>query len=177
MFTITHDFDKVKKAYAAELKRRVQEATSKQFDIELDMAPDNLMDMKIELEQPSENIAEYINKLFRDATPQVFAKLEAQLRANMKAAAWGWQDGARDIVDTGALMDSQNVAISGSTMTISYSSEYAAITHYGGYIYPYGNKNAERVYLPARPWITATIQGGGPVPQFDFYQAYIDALF
>ena len=117
-----------------------------------------------------------IEEIFDRAHPQVFAALAQQLQANMRSAAWGWHDGARDIVDTGELMNSQSVQVSGSSMTVSYDSDYFGITHYGGYIQPYGNPNAEKVFLPARPWITATIEGGGPVPAFDFYQAYMNAV-
>ena len=176
MFTLTSNWDSVKKEITEELNRRVNEVVKKSFEIETDIPLDGVLALEIDLIPPKANITDYVNRLFDKATPKVFQALADQLQDNMRAGNWGWRDGTRDIVDTGDLLDSQSVMVSGSTMTISYNSPYAAITHYGGYIYPYGNTSAQRVYLPARPWITATIQGGGPVPQFDFYQAYLTAM-
>ena len=140
----------------------------------------SLQDIRLEFdctyEVPVNEINAYAYRLLEQATPKVVRELGNQLQMNMRAGSWGWRDGSRDIVDSGDLMESQVITVSGFEVDISYNSPYAAITHYGGYIYPYGNKNATKVYLPARPWITATIEGGGPVPAFDFYAAYLRAI-
>lgn len=92
-------------------------------------------------------------------------------------ASWNWRTGSRDIVDTGALKNSLSISTSGNKISISYSSPYAGITHYGGYIRPYGNPYAEPVYLPARPWIDAVLgEAPGPVKPIDI-QALADKAF
>ena len=79
--------------------------------------------------------------------------------------------GARNIVDTGALKGSRTMtAVSQGTrhtISITYRSPYAAITHYGGVIRPYGSPYAQPVMLPARPWITATMNGTHGLTKFD----------
>ena len=174
MFGFKTNLKQVQAEVEKELQQRVK--SLKPQEIEMDTWSPGLVDMEIEVLPPDFDIVAYVEQVFAKATPQVFRELGNQLQANMKAGSWGWRDGSRDIVDTGELMESQSITVSGFSANISYNSPYAAITHYGGYIYPYGNTNATKVYLPARPWITATIEGGGPVPVFDFYAAYLRAI-
>lgn len=93
--------------------------------------------------------------------------LNLALESALKAPVWSWNGGARDIYDTGELASSGGAIWTSSGIQISYDAPYASIVHDGGYIHPYGNLNARPVFLPARPWIRATLEGGGPVPQFD----------
>lgn len=91
-------------------------------------------------------------------------KLDAALRAS-----WGWISGSRDIIDTGELAKSFSISTGSNGVRFSYDSEYAGLVHYGGYIRPYGNPNAELVYLPARPWIDVVLGNApGPVSPIDF---------
>ena len=90
------------------------------------------------------------------------------LNSAVSSSSWNWAGGSRDIIDTGKLKNSVEVAFSGGAFVISYKVPYAALIHYGGYIHPYGNKNAQKVYIPGRPWIDATVMGGGPVPQIQW---------
>jgi phage gpG-like protein len=106
-----------------------------------------------------------------EATRDIAAPLTEALNRAM-AASWGWSEGARDIIDTGELRDSLEITTMNGDVQIAYSAPYAGLVHYGGYISPYGNANIERVYLPGRPWVTATLEGNGPVPQFDFDDYY-----
>lgn len=110
-----------------------------------------------------------------EATAQVVAPLTEALN-NAMAASWGWSDGARDIIDTGELRNSLTVTVTDGRVDIVYNSPYAGLVHYGGYISPYGNANIEKVYIPGRPWITATLSGDGPVPQFNFGEYYSNYL-
>lgn len=84
--------------------------------------------------------------------------------------------GMRNIVDTGRLRDSVQVKtkfLKTKTQTIvTYSAPYASFVHNGGVIQPYGNKSAASVIIPARPWITATLTGNGPVPKYDYMSVY-----
>jgi len=98
--------------------------------------------------------------------------LRNALNNAMSAAVWGWRDGSRDIVDTGALSRSLEIDATDDGLSVYYTSPYAALVHYGGYISPYGNKNIAKSYIPGRPWMDAVIEGGGPVPSVDLYYTY-----
>ena len=174
MFAFKTNLAKIKQQHMQALRERVKKLQTEELTV-IDL---NGLDVDFECSMgtPSLDLNAYVKKMLANATPKVFRELGDQLQANMQAGSWGWRDGNRDIVDTGDLMASQNITVSGFSVSTSYNSPYAAITHYGGYIYPYGNTNATKVYLPARPWITATIEGGGPVPVFDFYAAYLRAI-
>lgn len=96
----------------------------------------------------------------------------------MMSAGWGWSDGSRDIIDTGTLKNSGRVVVTGDNIVVTYSADYANLIHYGGYIQPYGNLNIEKVYIPGRPWISATFGlAPGPLPPFDIGAAYEDAFY
>ena len=102
-------------------------------------------------------------RLFK-AAKQTESKLKDELGKAMDAK-WNWPRGpARDIIDTGDLKKSCKILTGKSGKVvfyeITYPLPYAAITYHGGYIMPYGNPNAERVYLPPRPWIDAKLAGG-----------------
>lgn len=122
---------------------------------------------------------EEIDKLEKQhdaAMTSVGEQLELYL-AQMMSANWGWEGGARDIIDTGQLMASGNVTVTDGNIDIQYASPYAAFVHYGGYIHPYGNKNIEKKYLPGRPWISAALgEAGGPLPPFSWEDAYKVAM-
>ena len=99
-----------------------------------------------------------------NAAKQTEGKLKDEL-ANAMDARWQWpRGGPRDIVDTGDLKKSCKILTGKSGKVvfyeITYALPYAAITYHGGYILPYGNPFAQRVYLPPRPWIDAKLVGG-----------------
>ena len=108
----------------------------------------------------------------QEAIDQVLNKLAKEVKAALDAAirspVWAWSSGSRDIFNTGELMQSGSVTVSGSGIQVSYSAPYANLVHNGGYIYPYGNKKLRPIYLPGRPWERSVLQGGGPVKPFDF---------
>jgi len=113
--------------------------------------------------------AEDIKLAVKKALKGVAVDLKRALDAALKSSAWRWPTGgSRDIYDTGALLSSGSVTVNGYSLAVKYGASYASIVHNGGYIFPYGNKNLRPIYLPGRPWITSTLYGGGPVPQFDF---------
>ena len=117
-----------------------------------------------------------LRKAANKATDIIISELGAALDAAMNNASWSWPSGARDIVDTGALRSSRSIKKAGNGFTIVYNQPYAAIVHYGGYIQPYGNPDAAKFYFPGRPWIESVLNGGGPVPQFDFEKAFNQAF-
>jgi len=99
-------------------------------------------------------------------------RLGPALDGAMTSTVWPYRNDTRDIYKTGELRASRVINTSymnlRAVIEIKYTSDYANITHYGGYIYPYGNKAATPVYLPARPWIRATIIGTNGFAPFNF---------
>ena len=104
--------------------------------------------------------------------PQLIEELTRALTAALRSSVWAWNDGARDIYDTGRLANSVNISMSSGSLVVKYDAPYANIVHNGGYIFPYGNELARPVYLPPRPWIDSVLYGGGPVPRFDFNEFF-----
>lgn len=119
-----------------------------------------------------EKIENEVNARIRRANENLVGPLTEALNESLEAS-WGWDGGARDIINTGELRDSLNITVDPEgKIDINYSSPYAPLIHYGGYIMPYGNDRIEKVFIPGRPWITAVLEGGGPVEPFDFYGFY-----
>ena len=85
--------------------------------------------------------------------------IDLALKLVISEKIWEVADGRDDIIDTGALLASQSVTVIGSTIIVTYDEPYAALIHYGGYIVPYGNESASRVYLPPRPWAETVLKG------------------
>jgi len=118
---------------------------------------------------PVDKMRQYTLAEVDQALAQARGEIANALNAAMRSSSWRWNEGgSRDIVDTGALQASLSVSFSGGSFQISYSEPYAALIHWGGYISPYGNRSAQKVYLPGRPWVEATVMGGGPVPQIQW---------
>jgi hypothetical protein len=93
-------------------------------------------------------------------------ELKTALDNAMSASVWG--ENSTDIIDTGELQSSLQIKISGDRLDIGYYADYAALVHYGGYVLPYGNPNAARVYIAGRPWVESVLFDGGPVDRYDF---------
>lgn len=62
------------------------------------------------------------------------------------------------LVDSGELKNSLSVQVTPSGLEIRYAAPYAALMHEGGYITPYGNPNAQKVFIPGRPWIDEAVK-------------------
>jgi phage gpG-like protein len=113
---------------------------------------------------------------------RIETSLSQALDRAMESSTWTWtsrttirQNGStagspRDIVDTGKLKGSKKLKTrflqSGGSVAIEYNSPYARLVHFGGVITPYGRKGRALVTLPARPWITATLEGGYGIEKF-----------
>lgn len=63
----------------------------------------------------------------------------------------------RNIVDTGALRQSNDYIISGTLIMFRWTIGYAAATHYGAEIFPFGDRSKPKVNLPPRPWTDAVL--------------------
>ena len=85
---------------------------------------------------------------------------------------WTWNQGSRDIVDTGKLKASAKIitkfAQTKVSFQVQYNTPYAAFVHYGGVMKPYGNKYAADVIIPGRPWVKAVLEGSHGQEKFDF---------
>lgn len=112
------------------------------------------------------------------ASGYIKTDLSMALDEAMTSSNWSWPrqtqrangevaGASRDIIDTGALFGAQQIKEkflqTKVTFEIIYNKPYAAIIHYGGYVRPYGNKKAEVVYIPGRPWIQSAIEGGNGI--------------
>jgi phage gpG-like protein len=137
---------------------------------------DNVTEDVKGVDQALDNAYAIALKAAEDAVPDLIDRLGAALDAALRSSVWSWNDGTRDIVDTGQLLASRSITVSGNTIVIDYKVPYFGIIHFGGYIMPYGNDKAKKVYIPARPWVTSVVEGGGPVPQFDFAAVFRESL-
>ncbi len=117
--------------------------------------------------------------------------LQQALYNSLESNTWSWPRNTvrvngsvagttRDIYDTGGLYASQKLNISHqvtqSKLTITYSAPYASLVHYGGYIRPYGNKNANTVLIPARPWVEAILNGSHGQDKVDISKILLDTI-
>lgn len=86
--------------------------------------------------------------------------LDKVLQDAIKSSIWATRNGVDDIISSGELLRSGTVSISNAnSISISYDVPYASLVHYGGYIIPYGNSRANRVYIPPRPWVAEVLAG------------------
>lgn len=123
-----------------------------------------------------QRIIKEIRKAHSAAVKSVRTSLEKALDQAMESPVWEWISGSRDIVDTGKLRDSRKVIVdSDNDIHIIYNQEYAAIVHYGGYVNAFGNPE-RTYYYPGRPWVTALLEGNGPIEQFPFETIYNEAF-
>ena len=80
-----------------------------------------------------------------------------------KAASYGRGEGItppnpRNLIDTKNLRDTGSSQMVGKYEALfTWSAEYATAVHEGARIYPWGNRRAARVTLPARPWTRAVL--------------------
>ena len=165
------------KDLAQDLKRRVHRAAKAVEGIKMQA----LLDLPGKLEITADfrevsGAAADLDMATREARQELVIALDNALTVALTSSSWGWSDGSRDIVDSGALLNSQSVSIAGESIVIDYGVPYARFVHDGGYIQPYGNPNAEAVYIPGRPWIDAVLYGNGPVPGVDLDEEIRQAI-
>lgn len=169
---------KMARELAAKLEARVKLAnkTGSQMMFAIPPFPGAYFEFKRSINFDS--IVAEVKAKHKDVVMRLAVELDDYLRMAMRAG-WSWTGGARDIVDTGALMDSGGAFASDDKILVNYESPYANLVHFGGYVAPYGNQRAEKVYIPGRPWVAMAFGlAPGPLPPFNFkerYQAYMDA--
>lgn len=74
----------------------------------------------------------------------------------------------RNIVDTGLLRQSGYLTTTGTLASFRFTLNYATAVHNGAWIYPWGDKTRDRVFLPGRPFLGA-ILGTTPYPGVEPY--------
>lgn len=105
----------------------------------------------------------------RRTTEIVMGELEGAFQQSFTAKAWEWlretvrSNGSkvgspRNLIDTGNLRQSGYFRMVGPYRGLfGWSANYATARHEGAWIYPWGNRDAERVYLPPCPWTRAVL--------------------
>ena len=132
------------------------------------------VDLKGKTDKMKAAMKKAITRGMQKSSTYVVKGLREALNNAVSSSTWSWpgetfrKNGdiagtSRDIVDTGKLKNSLELVEaytqSKATVTIKYKVPYAAMMHYGGVIQPYGNKNANAVTIPGRPWITGVVKG------------------
>lgn len=160
-----------------ENKKTITDAVKNLGDTELKVSfPGIGLDLDLsefnQANRPLVEIQKGIKKAHAKAVRLMAAEFSKALDEAMESNVWDWKGDTRDIIDTGELKNSKKVIVdSDGDIHVFYGTDYAAIVHYGGYFYPYGNENAKTFY-PGRPWVKSLIEGGGPIDQFDFNTIY-----
>lgn len=160
-------------------------ASNSEFSIKL---PSNISDITISAQAKLRIGAQVTNRpgtgssrvlRLREAlgsAPLQFANiLDRILREAISAGIWRLRNGGTgDIIDSGELLRSQAVTVSGSSIQISYDVPYAALIHYGGYIVPYGSVNRRPIYIPPRPWVALVLSS--QFNGYDLTEIYSDII-
>lgn len=135
------------------------------------------IDLDVKVKIPTDGASSIIDKV-EEATDIALSIIATEiggyLDSAMTSSIWGGND--PDIVDSGKLRNSLTITRSGSSIIISYDEPYAKLIHYGGYIIPYGNENADRKYIEGKPWVDSIIFGDGPIARYDYQEAYNRAI-
>lgn len=127
----------------------------------------------------SSTASRLMTRIISDLSSQVsgdeFSKiLDEVLKEAISSSIWRTRNGVNDIVSSGDLRDSSKITNTGNNLRISYDVPYANLIHYGGYIVPYGNTNAGRIYIPPRPWVATVL--GGRFNGFDPEDVYLQII-
>ena len=127
--------------------------------------------------------ADFIKEMTKGAA-SIQDELYNVIVSNIETPMWPWRNpknnrksgsllnedsSPRDIVDTGKLQNSNVVQVkylqSGFKIEIRNKQPYSGIVHWGGYIRPYGNNAAEKVWVQGRPWVLISM---GIVPSGNY---------
>jgi hypothetical protein len=124
--------------------------------------------MSVRVTVESGNLAKLAEQAAQRATEIVMGELYGAFQQSFTAQAWAWPretkrtvgtaGSPRNIIDTGSLRQSGSYKMTGPYQaTFTWSANYATAVHEGALIFPWGNRNARRVQLPARPWTRAVL--------------------
>lgn len=125
--------------------------------------------MSINVRVTTGNLQARARDASRRAAEIVMGELFAAFQQSFTAKAWDWPrttqrtagspvGSPRNLIDTGNLRQTGTYRMTGPYQaTFSWSANYATAVHEGAFIYPWGNRDADRVYLPPRPWTRAVL--------------------
>jgi len=125
--------------------------------------------MSINVRVNTGNLQARAQQAARRASEIVMGELFAAFQQSFTAKAWDWPritqrtagspvGSPRNLIDTGNLRQTGSYQMTGPYQaTFRWSANYATAVHEGAYIYPWGNRDADRVYLPPRPWTRAVL--------------------
>jgi hypothetical protein len=142
--------------------------------------------MSIKVKVDSGDLARRAEQAAERAIEVVMGELYAAFQQSFTAKAWDWPEdlptrklrGAnlrekarsyhagegvragnpRNLIDFGNLRQTGSFQLKGKYQaTFQWSADYATAVHEGAAIYPWGNRHATRVILPARPWTRAVL--------------------
>lgn len=102
------------------------------------------------------------------AAKVVFTEMNGRFQDAIGSKVWQWPrqtvrsngravGSPRNIVDTGALRQSNIFTQSGYEAVFRWTQNYASFVHEGAMVYPFGDTSRERVYNPGRPWTSAVL--------------------
>lgn len=128
---------------------------------------------KISLGFKAPDLSGKISKLDKVFKNLLISRLGSALNEAMLSKGWGELG---DIYDSGELMNSLQIDITDKGISIRYDVPYASLVYYGGYIVPYGNEAADKVYIPPRPWIEAVLKGGYGIPAINMQEILDEAI-
>lgn len=114
-----------------------------------------------DLRQTGPEVAAFFKRATKNFIDIARRELKSQLDAEITRL---------NVIDTGNLKSSLQIDVRYNVIDITYDAPYADLMHYGGYIRPYGNPNAKKVYIPGRPWVENILNS------YDFGDAFMRAL-
>lgn len=160
MTTIKTTPDGIAKAVQDELKQRINAYIKDVKKVLEPLGGDSqtltLGDVSIDsssLDAATDGVKEYVSRLDNLDFQSMIQPLNDAINRSLVA---------NGLVDTGRLKNSLTVKVTGEQLLVEYDCPYAGILHEGGYVHPYGNANAKKVYIPPRPWIVNALDN------FDF---------
>jgi hypothetical protein len=124
--------------------------------------------MSVRVEIQSGDLQLRAEQAAQRATELVMGELYAAFQQSFTKNVWSWPrqtqrtvgtaGSPRNLIDVGNLRQSGSWQMNGPFQaTFTWSANYATAVHEGAMIYPWGNRNARRVQLPARPWTRAVL--------------------
>ena len=152
-----------------QFKPRKLKVALPEFDVKYSDGFDLLKDDLEDQVKLIDLLDDVLEDFYYQAIEEKLSDLSLALDEAMESPVWDWDDGTRDIIDTGALKASKQVTFNRATgsLSINYSEPYANLVHFGGYIRS-GYNPEVHIYIPPRPWVDAVLDGGYGIERFPF---------
>lgn len=140
------------------------------LDFKVSLSPDTLKRLDAAAAKAMKTVAAELDGRFTDAISSNVWVWPRQSKRGTQAGtlretAKKWRQknydtgSPRSIVDSGELKASGDFSLYGTRAEWVWTTEYASFVHDGAWIYPWQNRKAAKVLLPARPWTEAVLFG------------------